>query len=930
MRQLKTARDKIEDSASDSDAQQQRLQDEIELLRDDRDATKRNNQTLSERAGELERNFRRKSEEKDLLHSRHDTLTSESQALQKDIARANDRIKQLQADLENEKQHALENDQRLRNEAKEEFDRLNGKIVDIGRRLEDKENRYISDKDFWEARHHDLQSQKTKADEHANGLQRTVDTLQETQGRNAGTDTKLQQALESEKKRHQDEEAVLHRQIQELKSVAGEKREELETLRQEAAEARDELRITESERLHLEEKLQDLQDEVDVLQNGLDEDDDINRQLDEVKKDLQISEEDKRALQQKLVSTVNSLHDLRESSSQAEADKDELRRQLRDIQGQVDGTHKSDHEKVDLRRANSRLEAELSRLHEERERMIRERDHAEDSLNQQIELAASEESRLNGRISELERKIAAITRDRDRESSVSRSRVQRLQAQVAQLEGQVEPHPEQHGASSDLSMLREDLSQARQKESEFLQRETTLKENLGDLKKKLLESDIRAQRTEVPKLAHDSPSSSILRSALKEELSEVQSQLSESRQHLSDFRAKSRKNEEALQRKITDCHRHEQAALHSHIEEIETLEEELRKCREEKDAQETNAAEVQNNEKRLRTRIRSLETSLKSVREVNLTDQTMASERKDLHDMLKDAKLESEDLEVQIVARDTQIKAYARREKHLVHDLKKAREERLTHEGRTVSLSSELDRLQLEYDTALDQFGRKQHALEAERKVMLSNAAAISHHGRANDREKNHSGSWEVEQTLKAKEKQHQLELKGLMKQMQWLKARFMRESSFRENLQYEKRFMSLEIEMYKSWYVTSTTALLYLSLTVDFQQSNRPRPSGKDGAATTPACSEEAWCESRCDHDHRYNQNAEYGRGMGAEEKGEGCHPQEIRGTAEGQKGKVGSTAFRTSTRIGMKRCICPAASDSRAYFPISHFEGWIAVSGV
>lgn len=808
-RQLKGAQEKLEDAETNLDGQNQRLRDENELIRGDRDATVRKYQTLLDRAQELEKNLQTKSEEKDLLHSRHDALTSESQALQKDIARATSRVEQLQADVEDEKQHALENDKRLRSEAKVEFDRLTEEIDDVRRTLEDKESQYISDKNFWEARDHDLQSQKAKADERAKGLQRTVDTLQESQGTLSGKEVELQRALESEKKRHQDEEAILQRQIQELKNIADKKREDLKALRSEVAEAREDLRVTERERLDLEEKVQELQDEVDVLQNGLNEDDDKVPQVDEVKKELQLVEEDRRILQGKLALAVDSLHDIRASSAQTEAEKDALRSQLMEIQGHFDDTHKLDQEKVDLRRAKTRLETELSRLRDDREIVLREKDNAEDCLNEQIEHAASEEARLNGERSELERKVVALTRDRDREFSASNSRIKRLQAQVEQLEAQLQHQTGQYSASPDISILREDLSLARKKQTESLQRENTLKDNLRDLKKQVVELERRAHEAKVSKLAHDSPRSSVLDSARKEELKEMRQQLSESRQLMSDFRTKSRKNEETLQRKINDLQRQEQAAIHTHTEQIETIEEELSRCREEKEAQETKAAEAMNNEKRLRTRVKSLEASLKSAREMNLTDQTMADERKDLHDMLKGAKLESENLELQIAARDTQIKAYARREKHLVNDLKKAREERLTHEGRTISLSSELDRLQLEYDAALDKFTRKQHALEAERKAMFSRVVIISNNEHTEGQKRNSGGLLEIEQALKAKETQHQLELKGLMKQMQWLKAKFMRESSFRENLQYEKRYLNLEIDMYKSWCVLPVLSLL-------------------------------------------------------------------------------------------------------------------------
>ena len=793
-RQLKDAQEKLEDVENDSDAQRQHLKNENELLRNDRDAAERKCQTLLERAQDLDKRLRNESEEKDLLHSRHDTLTSESHALQKDIAKANGRIEKLQFDVEQEKKCALENDKRLRNEAKVEFDRLTEETDDACRRLEDKESQYISDKDYWEAQHRDLQSQKAKAEERANGLQRTVDTLRESQGTLPGKEMKLQQALESEKKRHEDEEAVLLRQIQELKDDLAEKREDLETLRAEVAEARDDLRITERDRLDLEEKVQELQDEVDVLQNGVEEDENVNLQLNEVRENLHQVEGDRQTLQEQLALASASSRDLHRALDQTEVERDELRSRTENMQAHFDKSQKLDQEKIEL----------LSRLRQEQNHILREKEHAEDCLNDHIRQAASEEARLVAERAELERKVAALTKDRERDAATSKARIQRLQAQVEQLEGQLQHETGHDGASPDLSILREDLSQARKKETALIQRESTLRDSLRDLKRKVAELERQAHDSKVSRLAYGSPKSSVAESVRMEELNELRQQLNDSRHQLSDFRTKSRKAEETLQRKLIDAQRQEHAALQAHSEQIEVLEEELRKCRKEKEQQEIKASEAQNNEKRLQNRFKILETSLKSAHETNAMDITMANERKDLHEMLKSAKLESEDLELQVAARDMQIKAYVRREKHLVRDLRKAREERLTHEEKTISLSSELDRLQLEYDAALNKFSRKQKSLEAERKAILGCARSTNLY--QSDQDENQrikpGGLGKVEQALNTKEKQHQLELRGLMKQMQWLKERFMRESSFRENLQYEKRYLSLEIDMYKSWYV--------------------------------------------------------------------------------------------------------------------------------
>jgi len=48
--------------------------------------------------------------------------------------------------------------------------------------------------------------------------------------------------------------------------------------------------------------------------------------------------------------------------------------------------------------------------------------------------------------------------------------------------------------------------------------------------------------------------------------------------------------------------------------------------------------------------------------------------------------------------------------------------------------------------------------------------------------------------------KRHTGELKGLAKQIQWLRAKCEREEGFRSGLVYEKKFLLMQIEMFETW----------------------------------------------------------------------------------------------------------------------------------
>ena len=178
----------------------------------------------------------------------------------------------------------------------------------------------------------------------------------------------------------------------------------------------------------------------------------------------------------------------------------------------------------------------------------------------------------------------------------------------------------------------------------------------------------------------------------------------------------------------------------------------------------------------------------------------MADERKDLHEMLKDAKLEAEDLQLQIAERQSQIDAASSREKDLRTQLKRVREERTLYYKKSTAISSELDNVQLQFDRALDKIARQQQEWDEERKAVVSRVRFPNMSISSIDRGESSTNLKQLELLVEEKEKLHQRELRGLAKQIQWTRARFVREEGFRKGLAYEKRFLLMQIEMFNAW----------------------------------------------------------------------------------------------------------------------------------
>jgi chromosome segregation ATPase len=167
--------------------------------------------------------------------------------------------------------------------------------------------------------------------------------------------------------------------------------------------------------------------------------------------------------------------------------------------------------------------------------------------------------------------------------------------------------------------------------------------------------------------------------------------------------------------------------------------------------------------------------------------------------MLKDAKIEVEDLQLQIGDRDNKIESLTLREKDLRSQLKRIREERSLETRKAHAATSELQNLQRRYERALDKAANMQSAWEAERKavsqrVRFPNTSISSVRGESTER-------LELEATQK--EQRHQGEIKGLVKQIQYLRSKCHREETFRADLAYAKKFFLMQIELYNAWYVS-------------------------------------------------------------------------------------------------------------------------------
>lgn len=839
-RELKRSQGTCQSAKQDAEDREERLQNQYDLLRHDYETAARKCESLTKEVQKLCKDLQAQSEDTDLLRSRHDALTVESHTLQKDLSNARSEIEELEESLDEERQRALDNDRQLRSEAKDEIDRLSDEVNSLRRDFDNKMNEYNTDRERWGDQQRDLQSERERSDERAAGLQRTVNKLQETEGTLTDRESNLQQALESEKQRHRSETAVLERQIRELHFVADEKRQAIEDFQTELSQTKEELRISVRDKSTYEDRNRALEDEIEVLQTGLDEEleqagleieaaqqkaealrcrlhaleqqseraqqaqgssDGVGSRLRDLNSQLETIRSDKESLQDRLAATNLEIQSLRTTSAQTKAERDEMEGHLQQVQNQVDGAFRLEQEKVEMRTSKVKLENDVHRLHEERKGLIEKKQSVERELEAEIERAKSETARLSDEVTDLQRKLTSSSEGRDRELQSARQKVQRLEQQVENLETRPGRGDQGAGHSIEISMLQKDMGTARRKEIDYLQREATYKDTIHELKQHVAHLERQVHEIEISRLAVDTPKSSNNGSARKTELLELRRQLFDAQHQLKDLRTRSKESERSIQRRLLDSERQAHVESEAFDQQRDQLEASLSNCRVEMESHISKNSIADKTISRLRTRIQNLETSLQVARVSTTVDQTMAEERKDLHEMLKDAKLATEDLQLQIATRQSLLDAATSREKDLRAQLQRVREGRTLQSQKSSALASELDHLQDTYEATLEKFTRRQQQWEAERKRVRFPNVSVS------------EGNSQMEAVVKKNEKRHVAELNGLAKQIQWLRAKLGREEGFRLSLAWEKRWLTMRCEMFEAWYEAFFPALASMAI---------------------------------------------------------------------------------------------------------------------
>ncbi|CAG8878106.1 unnamed protein product [Penicillium nalgiovense] len=646
------------------------LAEDLAAARRDRDQARQDLKATSARLQEALDELQRGTDEKELLQTRHQALTGESGGLQIELDRAQSRIRELQKAVQDATSRAQDEGHNIRWQHKAEVERLQEEIENLHHEIEEKEGRFAVDQSRWESSKRTLQSEKAWAEGQAADLKRTIEALQEAGSTYSGKESRLQEVIDSEKKRYTQERSMLDRQIQDLKDDLDKTRRDLDEKRDELLTAKQDARVSRREEQALADKVRALEDEVVVLQSSLADEQELAKGRQNGSSDLEQSLEKSIAERQKLRDQLANAHveifDLKASVQEIEAERIELQAQLDRFQN-ADDTTRFDRDKLELRKTVTRLDNELKVLRDAKSSL-------EDQLVSESERFAAEEGRLSAEIDRLQDKLLAGSSNRDRELTSAKTKVQRLERRAQELEALLEQQQpvvenEQSGTHGDLSLLRHSLEEARKREKILLQRESKQKSSAQSYKSRVEELEKDLHDAMMNKFeshsAHNSPSNK-----LHEELRSLRKQVAEAHRSLQKVNTKNRELERAAMKE---------------------------------------------------------------------------EDQKDFHELLRSSTLEAESLALKLSEREARLN-------ELKTHVRRIREERDAHKREAEAATKNLDMLQRRHDEILE-------------KNSLSKS------------------------TNKTK---HEKEIRGLGKEIIWLRARLQREEKFRRDLAWSKGLMEL------------------------------------------------------------------------------------------------------------------------------------------
>lgn len=664
----------------------------------------------------------------------------------------------------------------------------------------------------------------------------------------------LANALKSENERHKKEEATLNRQITELQDEIEERKAALDVKIAECNVVKEDLRLSKKTEKALEEKVKYLDDEVELLSATLDEEkeaadeeistakaavetlrqklnatrleltrlenqhdkaqslaqavkgdleaetqaqEQLKEDLRDANKRLENVKKEKQHLQEQLSNVNSQTNNFRVAAMEIEAERDELKSQLQQLSRKVDTTGRLDQEKAELRKAKCKIEIDLQRANDERAVLEQKASDLEADLQDANASAHEQEVKLEKQIRDLRNQLKSLNGEREGERQAAERNIISLETRIDEL---LKLDRSDGGLELELESLRANLSDARKRENELVQKESTSRRAIRELRQQIDKIERELLDTQNAAALRLSPSASSPRSGRKSEVEELRRQISSNQEQLREFRSKVK----TLERKFSD-----QKAAYEQLEiEKSLVDQEVAEIRESNEAMVHKNLEVSSTIGDLRKRIHGLERELhgaqldkhlKSSEDTRTAQQQISEERQELHEHIKAATLEIEQLQAQMNARDEEIRLRRKKEKDLDAQVRNLRKEKNQLDSVSQGTVEDLKKVTRRYQKAVEKTVQLQAAWDDERKAIKQHVR-FSESTNKRENAKTDVESKALEKQVQESEERHRAEMKGLAKQIRYLRAKVSREAGFRADLSFSKNFFLMQINLYSAW----------------------------------------------------------------------------------------------------------------------------------
>lgn len=661
-------------------------------------------------------------------------------------------------------------------------------------------------------------------------------------------------ALKSENERHKKEEASLTKQITELQDEIEERKAALDVKIAECNAIKEDLRVSKKAEKALEEKVRYLDDEVELLSATLEEEKEntdeeisiaraevetlrqklnatrleftrlenqhgkarseaqavrgdleaeaqaqqqLKEDLQDANKRLENVKKEKQHLQEQLANASSQANNLRVTAMEIEAERDELKSQLQQLSRKVDTTKHLDQEKAELRKAKSKVEIDLQRANDEQAILEQRASDLEADLQDAIVSAREQKAKLEKQVRDLKNQLKILNGERESERQVAERNIANLEGRIDEI---LKLDRQDGGLELELESLRANLSDARKRENELIQKESASRKTVREFRHQIdkLERDLLDAQNAVA--LRSSPTASSPRSGRKSEVEELRRQISSNQEQLRELRSKVK----TLERKFSD-----QKAAYEQLEiEKSLVDQEVVEIRESNEVMVRKNLEASNTVGDLRKRIHGLERELhgarldrhlKSSEDTRTAQQHIAEERQELHEHIKAATLEIEELQAQMNTRDEEIRLRRKKEKDLDTQIRNLRKEKSQLDSISQSTAEDLKKVARRYQKAVEKTVQLQAAWDEERKA-IKQRVRFSESTNRRENAKTDVGSKALENHVLEAEERHRAEIKGLAKQIRYLRAKVAREAGFRADLSFSKNFFLMQINLYSAW----------------------------------------------------------------------------------------------------------------------------------